>query len=265
MTPAIQTRTRAIAPGNPFGGGFAGSLALHASLFAVLLSWGVLFHHGENWGDANVNAGAISATMVSQIPLPPKEFTDQNAVLATQTPSPAPPPPAPKSVAVPTPDAIPIPVKPAKPAKVADRTTPPPPLHPQPYKAQPDKAPAGESPAPQMAMSTTQTRTGTFAVGETDATFGVRFGYYNEQIKRKLMSEWYTTLLDKQATGRRVYIAFQVARDGSVSHIQIAQPSGDATLDQVSLNAVRHIDTFGPLPDAYQGSYINVMYYFEAP
>ena len=263
MTATLPTRS--LARPDSFGGGFAGSLALHAAFAALLLTWGILFHRGENWGSANATAGAIQATMVSQIPLPPKPFTDQNAVLATETPSPAPPAPAPRTIETPIPDAIPIPIKPAKPAKTADRTTPAPPLHPQPFKAQPDKAPAGESPAPQMAMSTTQTRTGTFAVGETDATFGVHFGYYNDQIKRKLMAEWYTTLLDKQATGHRVYIAFQVARDGSVSHIQVAQPSGDATLDQVSLSAVRHIDTFGPLPDAYQGSYINVMYYFEAP
>ena len=71
--------------------------------------------------------------------------------------------------------------------------------------------------------------------------------------------------LDGQASGRRVYITFQIARDGTPSNIRIAQPSGDTTLDQTALNAVRHIDTFGPLPDAYQGSYVNVQYYFEAP
>jgi protein TonB len=47
--------------------------------------------------------------------------------------------------------------------------------------------------------------------------------------------------------------------------VQIAQPSGDATLDQTALSAVQHIDTFGPLPDAYTGSYINVTYYFDPP
>jgi protein TonB len=72
-------------------------------------------------------------------------------------------------------------------------------------------------------------------------------------------------MLDQRATGHRVYITFQIARDGSPSHIRVEQPSGDATLDQTSLSAVQHIDTFGPLPDAYQGSYVNVQYYFEAP
>ena len=42
-------------------------------------------------------------------------------------------------------------------------------------------------------------------------------------------------------------------------------PSGDPTLDQTALNAVQHIETFGPLPDAYQGSYVSAQYYFEAP
>ena len=52
---------------------------------------------------------------------------------------------------------------------------------------------------------------------------------------------------------------------GAPSNIQIAQKSGDNTLDQTALNAVRHIDTFGPLPDAYTGSHINVTYYFDPP
>jgi len=263
LTTTLPTR----APSRPdsFGGGVAGSLVLHAAAAAVLLTWGILFHTGQNWGNANATAGAIQATMVSQLPLPPKQFMDQNAVLATETPSPAPPAPAPKTIEAPVPDAVPIPVKAAKPPKLADRTNPAPPLHPQPFKPQPDKAPAGEAPAPQITMSTTQTRAGAVSVGTPDAGFGTRFAYYVQQITQKVASQWYTGMLDPHAPGHRVYITFQVERDGSVSHIQVAQPSGDTTLDQTALNAVRHIDTFGPLPDAYTGSHINVTYYFDPP
>ena len=116
-----------------------------------------------------------------------------------------------------------------------------------------------------VAMNSTQTRAGTISVGTTDTVFGARFAYYIGQINQKLAAQWYVGMLDSQASGHRVYLSFQVARDGTPSHIKIEQRSGDATLDQTALNALQHVDTFGPLPDAYQGSYVNVQYYFEAP
>jgi protein TonB len=114
-------------------------------------------------------------------------------------------------------------------------------------------------------MNSTQTHAGTISVGTADAAFGSRFAFYVQQITQKVAQQWYTGMLDPRASGHRVYITFQVERDGSLTHVQIAQPSGDATLDQTALSAVQHIDTFGPLPDAYTGSHINVTYYFDPP
>ena len=245
------------------GGGLAGSFALHGAI-ALLLGWAYLSHAGQNWGDAAANAGAIQATMVSDIPLPPKAPSDENNVLATEAPSPA-PITAPHTVEVPAPDAVPIPLKPTKPAKVADKTTAPVPLHPQPTPAKPNTVQTGEAPGVRIAMSSTQTRAGTSSVYTQDAAFGSKFAYYVQQITQKVAQQWYTGMLDPQAGGHRVYITFQVERDGSPSNIQIAQKSGDNTLDQTALSAVRHIDTFGPLPDAYTGSHINVTYYFDPP
>jgi protein TonB len=266
MATEIITRSSSISgPSDQFGGGLTGSFLLHAAAVALLAGWVYLAHPGQNWGDANATAGAIPATMVNAIPLPPRQPTDQNNILATETPSPAPVIPAPQTIETPKADAIPIPSKPPKAAKIADKTNPPPPLHPQPTKVAPNQVQAGEAPGVRIAMSSTQTQAGTFSVGATDTTYESRFGYYNEQIKRKLESEWYAALLDPQAQGHRVYINFRVGRDGTPTNIRIAQPSGDATLDQTSLNAVRHVDTFGPLPDAYQGSYVDVTYYFDPP
>ena len=93
----------------------------------------------------------------------------------------------------------------------------------------------------------------------------MHWAYYVRQITNKVAQQWYTGMLDPRASGHRVYITFQVERDGSPTDIRIAQPSGDATLDQTALSAVQHIDTFGPLPDGYTGSHINVTYYFDAP
>ncbi len=264
----IQTTTRGsslLTPNERFGSGFAGSLTLHAAAAALLVSWAWLSHAGQNWGSASATAGAIQATMVNDIPLPPKQPVNPDNVLATETPSPAPVAPTPKTVEAPKPEAIPIPLKATKPTKVADKTAPPPPLHPQPNKVDPNKAQTGEAGGVRIAMSSIETRAGTSSITTQDSAFGTRFAYYVQQITQKVAQQWYTSMLDPQAAGHRVYVTFQVERDGTPTNIQIAQKSGDATLDLTALNAVRHIDTFGPLPDAYTGNHINVTYYFDPP
>ena len=260
----MQITTRAM-PEERLGGGLAGAVLLHALVGLSLVGAAWFTHSSQSWGDSSKNTTAIQATMVSSIPLPQKQPINPQNVLATETPSPAPVTVQPKTVEAPKLDAIPIPTKqPKKPVKQAENTVTPP-QHPQPTPPQPNKAQTGEASAPRIAMSTSQTRMGTFSVGETDATFGSRFGYYNEQIKRVLEQNWITATLDPQASGHRVYMTFTISRDGTPSNIRIAQPSGDTTLDQSALSAVRHVDAFPPLPDAYNGSYINVMYYFDPP
>ena len=249
------------------GGSFAGAFALHIAIAAILIGWGYITQSGKTWGEATAINGSIQATMVNALPFPPNQPTDADNVLATETPSPAPITPTPATVAPPKPDSVPIPVTtPTKPVKTADKDhAPPPPLHPQPTKVDPTKAQTGEAPGIKVAMSGQTTTAGTFTVNVTDNAFGTRFAFYIQQINQKLAAQWYTGMLDPQASGRRVYLSFQVSRNGTPSNIRIDTRSGDATLDQTALSAVQHIDTFGPLPDAYQGTYVNVQYYFEAP
>ena len=277
----IPNRGNSIPAAGRLSGGFAGSFVLHAAAAALLLGWAYLSHSGEKWGANSANPGAIQATMVSSIPLPPKQPTNQQNVLATENPSPAPAPPAPRAIQDPKPDAIPIPTRQAKQApapKVAEKTAPAPPpkvvaknnpvatpaLHPQPVQPT-NKATTGEAPGLRIAMSSVQNRLGTSSVGVPDQAFGSRFAYYVQQITQKVASQWYTGMLDANAPGHRVYITFEIERDGTPSNVRIAQPSGDSTLDQTALSAVRHIDTFPPLPDGYGGSRINVTYYFDPP
>jgi protein TonB len=265
METQIATRSLNIAHGEDrLGGGIAGSLLLHISLTALIVGWAWLIHSGQNWGEAGATSGAIQATMVTDIPLPPKQSANPDNVLATDTPSPAPITSKEHTVEAPPPDAIAISSKSTKPLKTADQATPAPPLHPQPSQIKPNQVQTGEATASNLTMSATQTKAGTVNVG-TDAAFDTHFAYYVEQIKMKVAEQWYTGMLDPQAAGHRVYITFQVERDGSPTNIKISQRSGDATLDMTALKAVRQIDTFGSLPDGYTGSHINVTYYFDPP
>jgi periplasmic protein TonB len=202
--------------------------------------------------------------MVNALPLPPKQPTNPDNVLTADTPSPAPLIEKEKLAPPPEPTAVPIPEK-KKPEKVAPKPVTQATPHPQPAPPQPQKATTGEAAGVRIAMSSTQTRAGTISIGTTDSAFGARFAYYVAQIKQKVAQQWYTAMLDPAARGHRAYIVFQIGRDGSPSSIRIQQPSGDASLDQTALSAVQHIDTFGPLPDGYNGNYITVVYYFDPP
>src|SRR3984885_15628280 len=92
------------------GVNFAGSLLLHGLVAAFIVGWAFFFHHrGANWGENASNVGAIQATMVASIPLPPTQRTLDTGVLTSEAPSPPPiitkertePPPAPNAVALP--------------------------------------------------------------------------------------------------------------------------------------------------------------------
>jgi len=201
--------------------------------------------------------------MVDAIPLPQKQPVNADNVLTSDQPSPAPPQVKEKTLPPPDLKAIPIPDKP-QPAKVAPKPQQAV-QHPQPVHPQPDKAVTGEAPGVRVAMNSTTTQAGTISIGTTDASFGARFAWYVNQVKQRVAQQWYTGMLDPGARGHRVYIVFDIARDGTPSNIRIQQPSGDATLDQTALRAVQHIDAFPPLPDAYAGTYLNVVYYFDPP
>ena len=104
---------------------------LHGLVAAAIVAGAVFLHHrSSNWGENAANVGAIQATMVSSIPLPPTQRTLDTGVLTSEAPSPAPvvtkektePPPSPKEVA--------IPEKITKPIKTAEKPTPAPPKRP---------------------------------------------------------------------------------------------------------------------------------------
>src|ERR1700722_10195175 len=96
--------------GDNLGGNFVGSLFLHGLVAALIFGSAYIFHtHGTNWGENASAAGAIQATMVSSLPLPPTQRTLDTGVLTSEAPSPAPvitkektePPPPPKQLVIP--------------------------------------------------------------------------------------------------------------------------------------------------------------------
>ena len=64
-------------------------------------------------------------------------------------------------------------------------------------------------------------------------------------------------------SAQRVYITFDVARDGHPTNVQVEQSSGVPSLDISAVRALQRIDTFGPLPADYSGNKISVEYWFD--
>ncbi len=238
---------------------------LHVVLLGGAIYSGFLFHdRSEKWGESQELAGAVQATAVNSIPLPPRVPHKQDNVLASEHPSMAPPPV--KEAAEPPPKPTDIPIrKPEKepPKKVADKPAPVTPKIQQPPKVEPQKATSGTTSGVRTAMLAMQSRVGTSAVNVTDQSFGARFGYYVRQMNQRISQQWITATLDPGAQGRRVYMTFRIDRGGQISEVRIVQASGDRTLDSSAVRTLERIDTLAPLPEDYNGSYITVQYYFE--
>jgi protein TonB len=65
------------------------------------------------------------------------------------------------------------------------------------------------------------------------------------------------------SAANRVYVTFDVARDGSPRNVQVEQSSGVPSLDQSAVRALQRIDTFGPLPSDYSGNKVSVEFWFD--
>jgi protein TonB len=215
---------------------------------------------GQGWGTGG-GGDAMGVTLVSSVPLPATPAQTQN-VLANESKGVTKSQP---KVEEKEPDAIEIQgknskVKPKKP--------------PSPTKAKPQPAPEEET--NQVAFGEggpVSGPYGSFAAGGAKGGFGVtgsggdfgtKYGWYVQVIQRKVSENWLKYEVDPRITSaQRVYITFDVARDGHPSNVQVEQSSGVPSLDISAVRALQRIDTFGSLPPDYSGSKISVEYWFD--
>jgi TonB family protein len=100
--------------------------------------------------------------------------------------------------------------------------------------------------------------------GVAASGFSARYPWYVQVIQRKVAENWMRYEVDPGiTTAQRVYITFDVARDGHPSNARIEQSSGVPSLDISAVRALQHIDTFGPLPADFPDNKISVEYWFD--
>lgn len=246
---------RELAP-EPFAGPAAGALGLHLVLACLVLSYAWmlgLFHHNF-WGSPGAG-GSMQVNLVSNaLPLPAEEL-NQN-VLATETPSKAPAAPSPKEQQRVDQTAIPILGKHVQPKQQNMTKT-------QQHQPTPRQNPQyGEQSGSVMPHQMQPGTIGQTTVG--DNNFASMFPWYVQGINNTVGSKWNKYQVNPATPkGTRAYVVFTVHRDGSISDLQVDQASGSPTLDSSCRDAVRRVDSLGPLPSQYNQSTLKVSFYCE--
>jgi periplasmic protein TonB len=235
------------------------SAAFHIGVTALIILYAIFFAgvRGNEWGSGG-GGEAMGVTLVSSVPLPASQTPTQN-VLANESKGLTQSQPKEEEK---EPDAIEIQGKNAKPKKKQITSTQNKPKPPE----ETNQAAFGEGgpvSGPYGSFAAGGAKGG-FAVNGGGGDFGSRYGWYVQIIQRKVSENWLKYEIDPRITGaQRVYITFDIARDGHPYNVQIEQSSGVPSLDISAVRALQRIDTFGPLPSDYSGNKLSVEYWFD--
>lgn len=248
-------------PRDKIRGPVTASAILHVVVIGGLLIYTYLFENsGRNWGGDSEGTIAVNMVSSAAVPLPAHTVNPENVVATesqglTQS---VPAEPAKTEDA----QAIPIPEKTAKPRPTAF-------AHPQiaptaVQMARNNEVPFGERGPSNLNTAIVKTTVGTGGLKIGQGDFGSRYAWYVDAVRRKISENWFETEIGPSvSSANRVYLVFDIQRDGSPAHVQVETSSGVPTLDQSALRALQRIDTFGPLPTDYSGSRVSVEFYFD--
>lgn len=94
--------------------------------------------------------------------------------------------------------------------------------------------------------------------------FGDRYGWYVAAVRNRISSNWLLSMISPGLmSAPRVYLTFDIQRDGTVTNVQVVQSSGVSEVDRSALRAVLASNPFGPLPVDYRGNKVSVEFYFD--
>jgi protein TonB len=246
-----------------WGRALAWSAGFHVAITASLLLYSAFVNRstGDTWG-AGGGGEAIGATLVSTVPLPANPTQTQN-VLANQSKGLTESQPKIEEKA---PDAIEIQgkntkIKPNKKQQTVSNKQAQP--APEPEDNRVAFGEGGPVSGPYGTFSANGAKGG-FGITGGGGDFGTKYSWYVHVIQQKVSENWLKYEVDSRInSAQRVYITFDVARDGHPGNVQVEQSSGVPSLDISAVRALQRIDTFGPLPADYSGNKISVEYWFD--
>ena len=258
----------------------------HACLVGLSLL-GLLTPHGNGgWGEGGAG-GAVTVRLVSgaSVPLPAPVVSTDNRV-ATENRGlhrPEPVPQAPKKVPVPKPSvpekAVELPSRTARrvattatPREEAKLDNPPAPAvrprnpSPAPERQLGNEIPYGEGGPAQgpFGVFTSDAGTGGVRASPGSGDFGLRYGWYVTAIRNRISTNWLKATVDPGVrVAPRVYVTFEILRDGAVVNTQMTASSGIPSLDRSALRAVLESNPMPPLPADYARSSVAVEFWFD--
>jgi periplasmic protein TonB len=248
-------------------GPLAISLFMHLALAGLGVINAYFVHRGENWGGPG--GGAVTVNLVGSspgIPIPrpevetPNRVVDESKGLYKTEPPP--------EIKTPPPDAVPITkfkLKPpphyvTRPSKVLENRTPPP-QNAVPYGG------GGTPTIPYTSFAMGQgngTAAGLSFGGSGGGDFGARFPWYVEAVQRRVSSNWLQSTIDPSVSvAPRVVATFDILRDGTITNIQITRSSGNYSVDNSAVRAIRDSSPLNQLPGEYSGSRVGVEFWFD--
>lgn len=247
------------------------SLILHG-LLGVSVALSIFLElKGQQWGGLGGDQGSVNVKLVGPpagIPLPPKPtISDSAAADPTQS----------LFAAEPEPKPLPVPVKePPKPAEklpTFKHEKPLPETHKskidKPRNAPPDNAVPGNTGTPKLPTGVAQQPGSGVPVSIQGpgggGDFATRYAWYIEAVRRSVGQHWLQNTIDPAVRAARqahCVMTFRIYRDGSARNISLQQSSGNLSMDNSARRALDGIQ-FGPLPNDYSGSYVDVTFDFD--
>lgn len=247
---------------------FLWSLAFHGLLFGSLTVSTIFSHQGDMWSSAGGD-GSVTVGLVAKVPgimLPRPDAVTQSQVVDTSKGlyKAEPPKPQPK---VEEPDVKKIPEFAkektqkiiSRPSKVFEDKTPPP----------PNAVPYGQGGAPALpyssfAMNNGASTGGMGFNGPGGGDFAGKFPTYVDAVRNRISSNWLQSTVDPTVRwAPRASFSFQILRNGTVTNVQMAQSSGNRTVDDSALRAILNSSPMSALPSSYSGNSVTVEFYFD--
>jgi protein TonB len=238
------------------------SVVLHVAVAGSIVVYAVVGPGGggSTWG-AGGGGEAMGVTLVSSVPLPASPVQTQN-VLANESKGITQSQPKTEEK---EPEAIPIPDKNAK-TKAKPRSSETRQKAQSPPEEASNVVPFGEGGPVSGPYGTFNAggAKGGFGFTGGGGDFGSRYAWYVRVVQQKVSENWLKYEVDPRISdARRVYVTFDIKRDGHPTNVQIEQSSGVPSLDQSAVRALERIDTFGPLPPDYSEGKVSVEFWFD--
>jgi outer membrane biosynthesis protein TonB len=225
---------------DPLGKSFAGSVLIHGTLIALIVTAPYWAPKATMLGDKNAHSGAIGVDIIKTIPLPKPEGPANRVANDSKAIAPEEPQPkiAPKPVVkekIPE-NAIPIPTTQKQKPKRPEREKTVSSYHPE-KDFQPNQVYSETAPR----LSSDQfAKRGTGGIDEGPSNpFGDQFGWYADQVKQRIAQKWNRAGVSA-APRAVVVVEFIFVSDGSIQNqsVKILKSSGSYTLDTSAQRAI---------------------------